>query len=91
MAELILQPRYIPQSGPLLVKYSDALSKSAENAAELRMTSGDRQRVLIKCDVNESTKRVKVLTSPAWSPYRAWPGTSKDRRVLGVEQVEVGR
>jgi hypothetical protein len=90
-AELILQPRYIPQSGPLLVKYSDALSRSAENAAELRMTSGDPQRVLIKCDVNESTKRVKVQTSPAWSPYRAWPGTYKDRRVLGVEQVEVGR
>jgi len=91
VAELTLQPRYIPRSEPLLVKYSDALSESGENAAELKITSGDPQRVLIKCDVDESTKRMKVLTSPAWSPYRAWPGTSKDRRILGVEQVEVGR
>ena len=90
-AELILRPRYIPQSEPLLVKYGDALSNRDGNSAELLMTSGDDRRVLIKCDVDESKKRVKVLTSPAWSPYRAWPGASRDRRILGVEQVDVGR
>jgi hypothetical protein len=81
-ARLLLEPRYIPQTEPLRVVVSNGVGADREvlfRVAEL-------QEVTVPCSRDRQTIFASVKTYPAWSPYRAWPRSSGDRRLLGVQQ-----
>lgn len=93
-AKFVFRPHYIPQSEPLVISYRDVSGMKSvvgSEAKEVRVSVPEISSISIPCAPKESTKRIQITTNPAWSPYRAWPGLSKDRRVLGVEQLEVNR
>lgn len=85
---LLLRPQYIPQSEPLRV----LLTVSGQEPQEYLFRSSDVREVTALCSIGNTDQEseetfVHVSTSPAWSPYRAWPRVSGDRRILGVQQV----
>jgi hypothetical protein len=93
-AKFVFRPHYIPQSEPLVISYRDVSGMKSvvgSEAKEVRASVPEISSISIPCAPQESTKRIQITTNPAWSPYRAWPGLSKDRRVLGVEQLELTR
>jgi hypothetical protein len=87
-AALLLRPQYIPQSEPLRV----VLRVAGQEPQEFSFQSSDAREVTVPCSLAKSDLAseevfVHIVTSPAWSPYRAWPRVSGDRRILGVQQV----
>jgi hypothetical protein len=87
-AILLLRPQYIPQSEPLRV----VLRVAAQASQEYFFRSSEVREVVVSCSIEDENLTseeifVYVSTSPAWSPYRAWPRVSGDRRILGVQQV----
>jgi hypothetical protein len=79
-----LRSVYVPQRAPLEVRVlrGDSLLQ------ELSFTKS--QEVLqfgIDCPRGIDRIPVTLVTKPAWSPYRAWPESSRDRRLLGVQQL----
>jgi hypothetical protein len=81
-AELMLQAMYIPTQGPLVVRAFEG----ATERGEIVLTSQERQSLAIPCGSPGERVLMTLVTSPPWSPYRAWPGRSGDRRLLGVQQ-----
>jgi|GEM_PF-1748903 len=82
-ARLLLQPRYIPQSEPLRVTYGVV----GQQCREISLRTSEIHEATFACGPSEERIFVRVDTRPAWSPYRAWPGVSNDRRILGLEQL----
>jgi hypothetical protein len=82
-ANLLLQARYIPTRGLLRV----SVLERGHEQTEVLFTSQERQSVVIQCNKPGERRLFTIITRPAWSPYRAWPGQSGDRRLLGVEQI----
>ncbi len=82
VASITLQPEYIPSREPLHVSIRD-------NASEIIIdfTKRGEQHVTIPCDSEEKFLSVSIDTRPPWSPYRAWPGTNNDHRLMGVQQL----
>jgi hypothetical protein len=89
----LFRPQYIPQSEPLRV----VLTVAAQTSQEYLFRSSEVTEVAVSCSLEDDNLTseqvfVNVSTSPAWSPYRAWPRVSGDRRILGVQQiVRVGK
>jgi hypothetical protein len=81
-ANLLLQARYIPTRGPLRV----SVLEGGQEHLEALLPSQERQSISIPCKEQGERRLFTLVTRPAWSPYRAWPGQSGDRRLLGVEQ-----
>lgn len=81
-ASMVLSPVYIPQRVPLTVK----IYKGASVLTRVDWSSQERRTVTFDCDNPGRASLVTVVTEPPWSPYRAWPGSSGDRRLLGVQQ-----
>jgi hypothetical protein len=86
-ARLLLEPRYIPQTEPLRV----VVSNRAGAMIEVLFRNAESREVAVPCSHGEPRIFADVKTYPAWSPYRAWPRSSGDRRILGVQQVFRGR
>jgi hypothetical protein len=87
IARTVLEPMYIPQNESLTV----LCSTSAGDAQELVFATKQRKELQVPCrQVGERTL-VTVATQPPWSPYRAWPRRSGDRRILGVQQINPAR
>jgi hypothetical protein len=93
MAKLTIRARYIPQRDPLKVRYG-ALSNmdrsEQELVSELFLVDDRPIDINFKCPrsgIVPDMQFVWLRIFPAWSPYRAWPGRSLDRRILGVEQI----
>lgn len=82
-ASIYFQPRYIPQREPLRV----AFAPLGGSVQEVLLRTADATDVTVGCDKDIDRVLVRVTTTPAWSPYRAWPRLSVDRRILGVEQI----
>jgi O-antigen ligase len=82
-AQLTLQAMYIPTSEPLRVKAIEAGTERAEYS----FSSQERQSVKLPCQPSAQRVLVTLVTRPPWSPYRAWPGRSGDRRLLGLQQI----
>lgn len=85
---LLLQPQYIPQREPLRV----TVTVTGQVPHEALFRSTEVQDVTLPCSIADGNLMsdqvaVHISTSPAWSPYRAWPRTSGDRRILGVQQL----
>lgn len=86
-ARLVLKPRYIPQTEPLKVTVAPA----GQERQEVLFQAAQEREVRVPCSVDAKRVFVRVTTSPAWSPYRAWPRVSQDRRILGVEQGTISK
>ena len=78
--------KYIPSSAPLKVTVSTG-SDAGKDEQTLELRSSQDSQVRVRCAELSKEVGVAALTRPAWSPYRASPGRSNDRRILGVEQV----
>jgi hypothetical protein len=81
-AALGLKPQYVPTREALhvLVQTPGGASRSVDFKGPEAIT------VPVVCPLGSSTTWARIITSPAWSPARAWPGQSGDRRLLGVKQ-----
>jgi hypothetical protein len=86
-ARTLLEPMYIPQREPLKVVVIGANRFSQE----LEFSFKERRELRVPCSRLGERLLVTVVTKPPWSPYRAWPRSSGDRRILGVQQVELAR
>jgi hypothetical protein len=82
-ARVLFEPRYVPQTEPLRV----TVAADGQAEQELLLGTTDVREVAIPCKDGEQNLRMRVETHPAWSPYRAWPRISNDRRILGIQQV----
>lgn len=80
-ATFTVRPEYIPTKEPLRVTF-----QTSDSSAELSFDTQEIKSVRLPCPPHLTTVRAVVDTRPAWSPYRAWPGRSSDRRILGVQQ-----
>jgi O-antigen ligase len=79
-----LRSVYVPQKGPLEVR----VLRNSRVEQELSFTRPQELRELrVACLKKERQVTLTLVTRPAWSPYRAWPESSGDRRLLGVEQL----
>jgi hypothetical protein len=90
---LKIRARYIPQREPLRVKFGVFGGLLDEGSTgEVLLTGPEPVEIPVRCTTGGSRfishEFIWLRVYPAWSPYRAWPGRSGDRRVLGVEQVE---
>ena len=85
-AVITLRAKYIPSSAPIKVTVSTG-SDAGKDEQTLELRSSQDSQVRVRCAELSKEVGVAVLTRPAWSPYRASPGRSNDRRILGVEQV----
>ena len=85
-AVITLRAKYIPSSAPLKITVSTG-SDAGKDEQTLELRSSQDSQVRVRCAELSKEVGVAVLTRPAWSPYRASPGRSNDRRILGVEQV----
>ncbi len=81
-APLSFRALYVPQSAPLSVRAS-----APEGSATLSISDTVEHTVSLPCEPGAESASVKVSVRPPWSPYRAWPERSRDRRILGVEQL----
>lgn len=83
-----LRAMYVPQREPLEVR----VLRGSGIVQKLSFTRSQvEQELHFKCADDERELALSVVTLPPWSPYRAWPGQSGDRRILGVQQVELPR
>ena len=73
---LVVKPAYVPTREPLRV-----LLRSKDYNKEIVLSHQHETTLSLPCG------RYSVSVSPAWSPARAWPEGSHDRRLLGVEQI----
>jgi hypothetical protein len=80
---LTVRARYIPQTAPLTVR----VTEGATLHRELQLGTQEPLDVAIPCQDPGARSLVTITTEPPWSPYRAWPKLSGDRRLLGVEQI----
>jgi hypothetical protein len=79
---------YVPQRAPLEVQ----VIRGARITQRLLFSRAqDEQELQFACEHNERQLEMTLITVPPWSPYRAWPEQSGDRRILGVQQVELPR
>lgn len=85
-ARTLLEPMYIPQREPLKV------GVSAVNGfrSVLEFETKVRRELRLPCARIGERLLLTVVTEPPWSPYRAWSRISGDRRILGVQQIEIG-
>lgn len=89
-----IRARYIPQREPLRVRFGVLGGGDKGSTGEVLLTGPDPVEIQVRCTLEEGVNSlisrdfIWLRVSPAWSPYRAWPGRSGDRRILGVEQVE---
>jgi len=74
---LALKPSYVPTREPLRV-----VVQSKDFSRELEFSNSSEQTIALPCG------RYAVSVTPSWSPARAWPQDSADRRLLGIEQIE---
>jgi hypothetical protein len=73
---VVIKPSYIPTKEPLKV-----VVRSSELSRDILLSEPAEKSIDLPCGMYQ------FVVSPAWSPARAWPGASGDRRLLGVEQV----
>lgn len=73
---VVIKPAYVPSREPLRL-----LIRSSSFLREIQLSDRSEIDVSLKCG------RYQFSVSPAWSPARAWPQDSDDRRLLGVEQI----
>jgi hypothetical protein len=73
---VIVKPSYVPSREPLRV-----LVQSPSFSREIELSDSSEREISLQCG------RYRFSVSPAWSPARAWPQDSNDRRLLGVEQI----
>ncbi len=85
-AVITLRAKYIPSSAPIKVTLSTGID-AGKDEQTLELRSSQDYQVRVRCAELSKEVGVSVLTRPAWSPYRASPGRSNDRRILGVQQV----
>jgi len=82
VAKITLQPEYIPSREPLHVSISAGTSEVL-----LDFTKREELHTTLSCDPSQRSIAVTIDTRPAWSPYRAWPGTNNDHRLMGAQQL----
>jgi hypothetical protein len=73
---LVIRPLYVPSREPLRVSI-----RASSFSEEIQFSDQSERAIPLPCG------RYRLLVAPAWSPARAWPGRSEDRRLLGVEQI----
>lgn len=73
---VVIRPAYIPSREPLRV-----IIRSSSFSEEISLFDQSERTIPLPCG------RYRLSVSPAWSPARAWPQKSDDRRLLGVEQI----
>ncbi len=81
-ARSMLRAAYVPQAAPLVAK----VYRGGQLHQELIFTKPEHKEVVAECSPGERAVFVTIHTQPAWSPYRAWPLRSPDRRLFGLEQ-----
>lgn len=77
-----LKGAYIPSSGSVVVV---AYERNAP-ISRVEIRSSEPVTLSIPCS-RPGLRTVGLHVTPAWSPYRAWPGKASDRRILGVQQI----
>lgn len=82
-AVLHIRAQYIPSREPLQVTVQGG--EGSSNIVSL--TSQDLRTVMLPCKPGQGETWIRIATRPAWSPARAWPAVSGDRRILGVIQT----
>jgi hypothetical protein len=93
-AELILESSYVPTTSPLTV----SVRASSGESRVVDFTRSEAQKLTFRCpnqpsqmgDHNPGKMKFSILTTPGWSPSRAWPEKSRDTRILGI-RVRVRR
>jgi hypothetical protein len=75
-SSVMIRSSYVPSREPLNV-----MIRSASFFREVQLSDQSERTIPLPCG------RYHLVVSPAWSPARAWPGNSEDRRLLGVEQI----
>lgn len=81
-ASLTLKPSYVPTREPLRVH---VYANGSDHTVVFSETQ--EQTVALRCSYKQHSIVATVDTRPPWSPYRAWPGSTEDRRFLGVQQI----
>jgi hypothetical protein len=71
-----VKPSYVPSREPLRL-----LIRSSSFSREIQLSDASESNISLQCG------RYQFSVTPAWSPARAWPQDSHDRRLLGVEQI----
>lgn len=86
-AALTIRGQYIPTREPLrvIVRGEDGRSDIVSLASQ------DERAIAVSCKAGREEVRIHIATRPAWSPARAWPTVSGDRRILGVIQTMQSR
>ncbi len=82
-ATFTVRPEYVPTKEPLRVTFT-----TSGSLEELSFDAQETKTIQVPCPAHLATIHAVVDTHPAWSPYRAWPGRSTDRRLLGVQQLK---
>lgn len=73
---VIVKPSYVPSREPLRL-----FIQSPSFSQEIQLSDASEREIPLRCG------RYHFSVTPAWSPARAWPQNSNDRRLLGVEQI----
>ncbi len=73
---VVVKPSYVPLREPLTL-----LIRSSSFSREIQLSDLSEMTIPLQCG------RYRFSVSPAWSPARAWPRDSDDRRLLGIEQI----
>ena len=81
-ASITLKSSYVPTREPLRVH---VYANGSQHA--IIFSKPEEQTVALKCSYEQHSIVATVDTRPPWSPYRAWPGNTEDRRFLGVQQI----
>lgn len=82
-ARLLVSPLYIPRQGGLHVR----IMPERGEPYTVSLLSQEPHQVRIPCDPSTGDVWLRVITTPPWSPGRAWPESSRDFRILGVRQL----
>jgi hypothetical protein len=71
---------------PHVRSFSVRVSAPHNSPTELVLPPGTAQTINLACPSGHPRLPVTVSSIPPWAPYRAWPASSIDRRVLGIQQ-----
>lgn len=82
--KLILRASYIPSSEPILAHISSRYFSSFITS----FSDTTPKQIVVSCPAGFESLSLRVSSQPAWRPYRAWPTTSNDARVLSVQQLQ---
>jgi len=82
-SRLFIKPNYIPQTEPLKL----SIIVAGQEPVNLSLSVNDPREIAFPCGEGRESIFALITTHPAWSPYRAWPRASNDRRILGIEQL----